>query len=122
MAFNWRRPKKGHDDQSDPRVKKEGLALKELLAKYENRIIELEKKVELLTADAVDSKQKITELSRLLTYSINSQKQLSLDMNVVYESITNVAESLQTSVSSPEDDEKYFKWRWTTNDDDDLPN
>ena len=44
-----------------------------------------------------------------------------MDMNIIYESVTQVAETLQ--VNHVESDEKYFKWRWTINDDDDdLPN
>ena len=120
MAFNWRRPRKG--EAETPNKKDSATPNRNIIQKYENRIIELEKKVELLAKNASESQEKVTEMSRLLAYTINSQKQLSLDMNVVYESITNVAETLQASASPADDDEKYFKWRWNINDDDDLPN
>lgn len=84
------------------------------------RVKVLEEQVRRLTSELKDSQDKIAEISRLLNYTISSQKQLSLDMNIIYDSVTQVAESLQ--VNHTEDDERYFKWRWTTNDDDDLPN
>lgn len=80
----------------------------------------LEEKVEKLSSELKDSQNKIIEITKLLNYAISSQKQLSLDMNIIYDSVNQVAESLQ--VNHAEDDEKYFKWRWTVNDDDDLPN
>ena len=80
----------------------------------------LEEKVEKLSSELKDSQNKIIEITKLLNYAISSQKQLSLDMNIIYDSVNQVAESLQANHT--EDDEKYFKWRWTVNDDDDLPN
>ena len=80
----------------------------------------LKQKVEKLTSELQQSQEKIIEITRLLNYTITSQKQLSMDMNIIYESVTQVAETLQ--VNHVEDDEKYFKWRWNIDDDDDLPN
>ena len=80
----------------------------------------LEEKVEKLSSELKDSQSKILEITKLLNYTISSQKQLSLDMNIIYDSVSQVAESLQAN--HVDDDEKYFKWRWATNDDDDLPN
>ena len=85
-----------------------------------DKVKALENQVKRLASELKDSQDKIVEISRLLNYTISSQKQLSLDMNIIYDSVTQVAESLQ--VNHAEDDEKYFKWRWTINDDDDLPN
>ena len=88
----------------------------------DKKAIELEQKVRRLEIELANSQSKINELSNLVSYSINAQKQLSLDMNIIYESITAVSESLQGPASSA-DDERYFKWRWNTgDDDDDLPN
>ena len=80
----------------------------------------LEEKVEKLSSELKDSQSKILEITKLLNYTISSQKQLSLDMNIIYDSVSQVAESLQAN--HVDDDEKYFKWRWVANDDDDLPN
>lgn len=95
-----------------------------LKSKSSNEAMEiklLKQKVEKLTSELQQSQEKITEITRLLNYTITSQKQLSMDMNIIYESVTQVAETLQ--VNHVESDEKYFKWRWTVNDDDDdLPN
>lgn len=85
------------------------------------KVKSLEEKVDRLSTDLKDAQNKILEISKLLNYTISSQKQLSLDMNIIYESITQVSESLQGAQA--QDDEKYFKWRWVTgDDDDDLPN
>jgi hypothetical protein len=89
---------------------------------HNKRIHELEKRVGQLERQLIDSGTKIHELSNLASYSINSQKQLALDMNTIYESLMAVSETLHASAPSA-DDERYFKWRWNTgNDDDDLPN
>ena len=85
------------------------------------RINKLEKKVNELTEELASTQKKLSDLNQLLVYTINAQKQLGSDMNIIYESVAQVAESLQ--VADTTEDEKYFKWRWfTTNDDDDLPN
>jgi len=86
------------------------------------KVIDLEQKVRHLEIELANAHAKINELSGLVSYSINAQKQLSLDMNIIYESITAVSETLQAPASAADDD-RYFKWRWNVgDDDDDLPN
>lgn len=86
----------------------------------QQRIAELEFKLKTVSEELTQTQQKVAEMSQLLSIAINAQNQMAMDMNLIYESLKSVAETIHDP--AVEDDSRYFKWRWNLDDDDDLPN
>jgi len=96
-------------------------ATKKTLLAQQKKIEELEEVVSMLTGELQEMQEKFQEIAQLVSFIANAQHQMSLDMNVIYESVNSVSSILEANAQ--ESDDKYFTWRWNIkDDDDDLPN
>lgn len=86
----------------------------------EKRIDELEEALSRATGELKELNEKFQEMANLIAIVTSAQHQMSLDMNIIYENIQVVSTVLESNAQ--ESDDRYFKWRWNVDDDDDLPN
>jgi len=85
------------------------------------KIDELETKVVAISGELKEAQSRLQEAIALITTVTHNQQALAADMGQIYNHIQEVAMALQGA--TPDEDERYFSWRWDlSDDDDDLPN